>query len=48
MLARKDEVKKDIIKMLSLLKNVDEIKLDEKYSDQYVKILSEITNKYNG
>ena len=45
--ARRDEVKEDIIKMLSLLKNVEEIALDEKYADQYVKSLYEITNKYN-
>lgn len=45
--ARKDEVKEDIKKMLSLLKNVDEIELDEKYAEQYVKSLYEITNKYN-
>lgn len=46
--ARKDEVKGDITKMLALLKNVDEMELDEKYSDQYVNSLNEITNKYNG
>ena len=48
MAARKDEVKKDIKRMLSLLKNVDEIELDEKYAEKYVKSLNEITNKYNG
>lgn len=46
--SRKDEVKEDIKKMLSLLKNVDEIELDEKYAEQYVKSLNEITNKYKG
>ena len=40
--------KEDIKKMLSLLKNVDEIELDEKYAEKYVKSLNEITNKYNG
>lgn len=45
--ARKDEVKEDIKKMLSLLKNVDETELDEKYAEMYVKTLNEITNKYN-
>ena len=44
---RKDEVKEDIKKMLSLLKNVDEIELDEKYAEKYVKSLNEITKKYN-
>lgn len=44
--ARKDEVKDDIKKMLALLKNVNEIELNEKYADQYVNSLNEITNKY--
>lgn len=44
---RKDEVKEDIKKMLSLLKNVEEKELDEKYSSEYVKSLNEITAKYN-
>lgn len=45
---RNNEVKEDIKKMLSLLKNVDEIELDEKYAEKYVKALNEITNKYDG
>lgn len=45
--ARKTEVKEDIMKMLSLLKNVAETELDEKYAVEYVNKLNEITNKYN-
>lgn len=44
---RKKEVKSDIKKMLSLLKNVDDKELDEKYATEYVEALEKITNKYS-
>lgn len=47
MLSRKEEVISDIKRMLSLLKNVDEKKLDDKYAQEYVSKLNEITEKYN-
>ena len=47
MKSRKDEVVGDIKKMLSLLKNVDEKELDDKYSTEYVNTLKAITDKYN-
>ena len=47
MVARKDEILCDIKKMLSLLKNVDEKELDDRYSQEYVMTLNAITSKYN-
>lgn len=48
MTERKEEVKNDIQKMLSLLKNVEEKELDEKYVQEYIDLLKAITDKYNG
>lgn len=46
MYQRREELLDDIKKMLSLLKNVEERDLDDKYAQKYVDTLKTITNKY--
>ena len=46
MAERREEIIADLKELLSLLKNVGDATLDDKYSEEYVNKLNEVAEKY--